>query len=328
MRSSGVRAERRGEESTSSSPHVPVLLKETVDLLVTRPEGTYIDGTLGRGGHALEILKRLSPEGRLIGLDRDPEAVAESEEILKPFGDQAVRIQGNFADMKRLCERIGVTGVDGVLLDLGVSSPQLDRAERGFSFSKDGPLDMRMDRTQGRSAADWVNEADEETLADLIYRLGEERDSRRIARAIDAERQQGRIESTVRLAEIVGRAKGGRRGAVHPATKTFQALRMAVNAELESLAAGLEAGLSMLRDGGRMAVITFHSLEDRPVKEFFKRHTVKRVALQQGGEELVYESPAVRLLTKKPLTAGEQELKQNPRARSARLRAAQREDAS
>jgi len=326
MSSSGKRVERRGEGS-SSSRHVPVLLKETVDLLVTRPEGIYIDGTLGRGGHALEILKRLSPEGRLIGLDRDAEALAESEEVLKPFGAQAVRIQGNFADMKRLCERIGVTGVDGVLLDLGVSSPQLDRAERGFSFSKDGPLDMRMDRTQGRSAADWVNESDEGTLADLIYRLGEERDSRRIARAIAAERQVGRIESTVRLAEIVERAKGGRRGAVHPATKTFQALRMAVNAELESLAAGLDAGLSMLRDGGRMAVITFHSLEDRPVKEFFKRHTVKRVSLQQGGEELVYESPAVRLLTKKPLTAGEQELKQNPRARSARLRAAQREDA-
>jgi 16S rRNA (cytosine1402-N4)-methyltransferase len=308
--------------------HVPVLLNETMDLLVTNPAGIYIDGTLGRGGHATEILKRLGPEGRLIGLDRDAEAIEATKEILKPYGERAVRIHGNFADMKELCKSIGVTAVDGVLLDLGVSSPQLDVAERGFSFAKDGPLDMRMDRTQGRSAADLVNEEDEETLANLIFRLGEERDSRRIARAIVLERQHGRIERTLRLAEIVERAKGGRRGAVHPATQTFQALRMAVNAELESLESGLEAGLSMLREGGRMAVITFHSLEDRPVKEFFKRHTVKRESLQQGGEKLVYDEPAVRLLTKKPLTAAKDELKENPRARSAKLRVVEREKAA
>lgn len=308
--------------------HVPVLLNETMDLLVTNPAGIYIDGTLGRGGHATEILKRLSPEGRLIGLDRDAEAIEETKEILKPFGERANRLHGNFADMKKLCGQIGVTEVDGVLLDLGVSSPQLDVAERGFSFAKDGPLDMRMDRTQGRSAADLVNEDDEETLANLIFRLGEERDSRRIARAIVLARQQGRIERTLELAEIVERAKGGRRGPIHPATQTFQALRMAVNAELESLDAGLEAGLSMLREGGRIAVITFHSLEDRPVKEFFKRHTVKRESLQQGGEKLVYDEPAVRLLTKKPLTASKQELADNPRSRSAKLRAAEREKAA
>lgn len=308
--------------------HVPVLLNETMDLLVTNPAGIYIDGTLGRGGHAAEILKRLSPEGRLIGLDRDAEAIEETKEILKPFGERANRLHGNFADMKKLCGQIGVTEVDGVLLDLGVSSPQLDVAERGFSFAKDGPLDMRMDRTQGRSAADRVNEDDEETLANLIFRLGEERDSRRIARAIVLARQQGRIERTLELAEIVERAKGGRRGPIHPATQTFQALRMAVNAELESLDAGLEAGLSMLREGGRIAVITFHSLEDRPVKEFFKRHTVKRESLQQGGEKLVYDEPAVRLLTKKPLTASKQELADNPRSRSAKLRAAEREKAA
>jgi 16S rRNA (cytosine1402-N4)-methyltransferase len=230
--------------------------------------------------------------------------------------------------MKELCRQIGVTEVDGVLLDLGVSSPQLDVAERGFSFAKDGPLDMRMDRTQGRSAADLVNEDDEETLANLIYRLGEDRDSRRIARAIVLERQQGRIKRTIKLAEIVERAKGGRRGPIHPATQTFQALRMAVNTELESLEAGLEAGLAMLHEGGRMTVITFHSLEDRPVKEFFKRHTVKRESLQQGGEKLVYDEPAVRLLTKKPLTASKQELADNPRSRSAKLRAAEKEKAA
>ena len=308
--------------------HVPVMLNETLDLLVTNRAGTYIDGTLGRGGHAAEILKRLSPGGRLIGLDRDLEAIEQTKEILKPFGEQAIRIHGNFADMKELCRQIGVTEVDGVLLDLGVSSPQLDVAERGFSFAKDGPLDMRMDRTQGRSAADLVNEDDEETLANLIYRLGEDRDSRRIARAIVLECQKGRIERTLKLAEIVERAKGGRRGPIHPATQTFQALRMAVNTELESLETGLEAGLAMLREGGRMTVITFHSLEDRPVKEFFKRHTVKRESLQQGGEKLVYDEPAVRLLTKKPLTASKQELADNPRSRSAKLRAAEKEKAA
>ncbi|MBI9019653.1 MAG: 16S rRNA (cytosine(1402)-N(4))-methyltransferase RsmH [Verrucomicrobia bacterium] len=305
--------------------HVPVLLNETLDLLITNPAGTYIDGTLGRGGHALEILKRLSPDGRLIGLDRDAEAIMQTAERLKGFGNQVQRIHGNFADMKELCKTIGVTEVDGVLLDLGVSSPQLDVAERGFSFGKDGPLDMRMDQTQGRSVADWVNEEDEETLANVIYRLGEERKSRRIARAIVEARKTGRIERTLELAAIVEKAVGGRRGPTHPATQTFQALRMAVNAELESLETGLEAGLSMLRPGGRMTVITFHSLEDRMVKECFKRHTVKRESLQQGGEKLVYDEPAVRRITGKPVTATKQELADNPRARSAKLRVVEKE---
>lgn len=304
--------------------HIPVLLKETMDLLVTDPAGIYIDGTLGRGGHSSEILKRLSPEGRLIGLDRDVEAIKQTEDILKPFGARAQRLHGNFADMKALCEQIGVTEVDGVLLDLGVSSPQLDVAERGFSFGKDGPLDMRMDQTQGRSAADWVNEEDETILADVIFRFGEERDSRRIARAIVLARQERRIERTLELADIVERAKGGRRGPTHPATKTFQALRMAVNAELDSLEQGLEAALGMLKEGGRAAVITFHSLEDRMVKNCFKRHCVKSESLQQGGEKLIYDEPAVRLVNKKPLTASKDELKENPRSRSAKLRVAER----
>lgn len=305
--------------------HLPVLLNETLELLVTNPDGIYVDGTLGRGGHGVEILRRLSPAGRLIGLDRDAEAIEQTEELFRPFGAQVERIHGNFGDMKELCEQIGVTAVDGVLLDLGVSSPQLDVAERGFSFAKDGPLDMRMDRSQGRSAADWVNGADEETLADLIFRFGEDRDARRIARAVVAERQRGPIERTLRLAGIVEKAKGGRRGATHPATQTFQALRMAVNAELESLNAGLEGGLGLLREGGRMTVITFHSLEDRPVKEFFRRHTVKYESLQQGGQKRVVEEPAVRMLTKKPLTATKQELMSNLRSRSAKLRAAEKE---
>jgi 16S rRNA (cytosine1402-N4)-methyltransferase len=308
--------------------HVPVLLNETMELLVTTPAGIYIDGTLGRGGHSSEILKRLSPEGRLVAVDRDLEAIERTDEMLKPYGDQVQRLHGNFADMKTLCGQIGVTEVDGVLLDLGVSSPQLDVAERGFSFGKDGPLDMRMDRTQGRSAADWVNEEDETILADVIFRFGEDRDSRRIARAIVQAREEQRIERTLELADIVERAKGGRRGPTHPATKTFQALRMAVNAELQSLEQGLEAAIGMLKEGGRIAVITFHSLEDRMVKECFKRHCVKRESLQQGGEKLIYDEPAVRLLNKRPLTASNQELKDNPRARSAKLRVAEREKAA
>jgi 16S rRNA (cytosine1402-N4)-methyltransferase len=213
-------------------------------------------------------------------------------------------------------------------MDLGVSSPQIDVAERGFSFGKDGPLDMRMDRSQRRTAADWVNEEDEKILADVIYRFGEDRDSRRIAAAIIRARAEKRIESTSELAAIIERAKGGRRGPTHPATKTFQAIRMAVNAELESLEAGLDAGLNLLAVGGRMAVITFHSLEDRMVKEFFKRHTVKRESLQQGGERLVYDEPPVKLITKKPITASAAERQQNPRSRSAKLRVAERKQAA
>ncbi len=308
--------------------HVPVLLKETLDLLVMNPQGVYVDGTLGRGGHAVEILKRLSPEGRLIGFDRDLEAIERTESVLKPFGAKAQRVHGNFADMKELCKQIGVTEVDGILLDLGVSSPQLDVAERGFSFGKDGPLDMRMDQTKGRSAADWVNDEEEQTLANLIYRFGEDHDSRRVARALVQARAIKRIEGTMELAAIVEQAKGGRRGPTHPATKTFQALRIAVNAELESLERGLEDGLSMLCEGGRMAVITFHSLEDRIVKEFFKSHTVKRESLQQGGEALIYEEPAVRLVNKRPIAAASEEIKENPRSRSAKLRVAQREKAA
>jgi len=244
---------------------------------------------------------------------------------LKPYGEQVQRLHGNFADMKALCEQIDVTEVDGVLLDLGVSSPQLDVAERGFSFGKDGPLDMRMDQTQGRTVADWVNEEDEEMLANVIYRFGEERKSRRIARAIVEAREAGRIERTLQLAAIVEKAVGGRRGPTHPATKTFQALRIAVNAELECLEAGLDAGLSMLCEGGRMAVITFHSLEDRMAKNFFKRHTVKRESLQEGGERVVVEKPAVKRITGKPVTATKQECLDNPRARSAKLRVVERE---
>lgn len=308
--------------------HVPVLLKESIDLLVSKPDGIYIDGTLGRGGHTVEILKRLGADGRLIAFDRDLQALEQTKDILKPFGERVKTVHGNFSEMKAKCEQMGVERVDGILMDLGVSSPQLDVAERGFSFGKDGPLDMRMDRSQSRTAADWVNQEDEQILADIIFRFGEERDSRRIAAAIVRSRAEKPILSTSELAAIVEKAKGGRRGPTHPATKTFQAIRMAVNAELESLEQGLEAGLNLLADGGRMAVITFHSLEDRMVKENFKRHSVKRESLQQGGERLVYDEPPVKLITKKPVTASVQELENNPRSRSAKLRVAERKQAA
>ncbi len=305
--------------------HVPVLLEETLRLLITDPAGIYLDGTLGRGGHAEAILQTLAPEGRLIGLDCDEEAIQQTAARLQPFDKQLSLRHANFSGMKEECRQIGVNGVTGVLLDLGVSSPQLDTAGRGFSFSQDGPLDMRMDPSRGRTAADWVNGESEERLADILRRFGEERDARRIARAICQERTRQPIERTGRLAAIVERAKGGRRGPRHPATRTFQALRMAVNAELDSLEAGLEAGLSLLRPGGRMAVITFHSLEDRCVKNCFRRHTVRRVSLQQGGEQIRFDPPPVRRLTRRPLTAGPQERQFNPRARSAKLRVAERE---
>jgi 16S rRNA (cytosine1402-N4)-methyltransferase len=238
-------------------------------------------------------------------------------------------VRAAFGDLGTVLEdELGQECLAGFLFDLGVSSPQLDRPDRGFSYREPGPLDMRMDQTQGRSAADWVNEEDAETLANVIYQYGEERRSRRIARAIVEARKTGRIERTLEFAAIVEKAVGGRRDPTHPATKTFQALRMAVNAELESLEAGLESGLSMLCEGGRMTVITFHSLEDRIVKNCFKRHTVKRESLQQGGEKLSFEEPAVRLINRKPLTATKDECSGNPRARSAKLRAVEREKAA
>lgn len=305
--------------------HQPVLLNESLDLLVTDREGIYVDGTLGRGGHAEALLERLDPDGRLVAIDRDEEALEQTAQRVARFGDRATLLHGNFSEMKTLCEQIGVDEVSGILLDLGVSSPQLDVPERGFSFGREGPLDMRMDRSRGPTAGEWINERSEEELADVIFRFGEERNARRIARAVVRARRDRPLRGTLELAEVVTQACGGRRGRIHPATRTFQALRMAVNEEMESLESGLEAGLELLRPGGRIAVISFHSLEDRAVKSCFRRHRIRRVALQQGGEQVTGDEPTVRVLTAKPVTAGKEEVQNNPRARSARLRVAERE---
>jgi len=303
--------------------HIPVMLDECLEGLITDPSGIYVDGTLGNGGHATEILKRLEAGGMLIGFDRDIDAIERVQEKLKSgAGKQVKLVHDNYANMAAQLDRLGIPKVNGLLLDLGVSSFQLDLAERGFSFQHDGPIDMRMDQTRGQTAAELVNTAGEQELADIIFRYGEERSSRRIARAIVEARAKVQIETTAQLAGIIERAKGGRRGKkTHPATKTFQALRMAVNEELASIEQVLEQMIDRVVEGGRIVILTFHSLEDRLVKRFFIRHVPREESLQQGGVRLHCEEPPVKWVWKKPVTASEKEQSENPRSRSAKLRA-------
>ena len=302
--------------------HIPVMLEECLEGLAIDPKGIYVDGTLGNGGHAAAILERLKGGGMLIGFDRDMDAIERVQDKLKAEAGRRVElVHDNYANMAAQLDRLGIGKVQGLLLDLGVSSFQLDIAERGFSFQQDGPLDMRMDRAGGQTAADLVNTAPEQELADIIYRYGEDRASRRIARMIVEARAKVRIETTAQLAGIVERAKGGRRGKrIHPATQTFQALRMAVNEELASIELVLGQMVGRVVDGGRIAVLTFHSLEDRLVKRFFSRHVPREESLQQGGVRRVYEEPPVKWVWKKPLVATEEEQAVNPRSRSAKLR--------
>jgi 16S rRNA (cytosine1402-N4)-methyltransferase len=259
----------------------------------------------------------------LIGFDRDADAIERVKGRLRDEAGKRVElIHDNFANMAERLDGMGIGRVNGLLLDLGVSSFQLDTADRGFSFRQDAPIDMRMDRSGGKTAADLVNSADEQELADIIYRFGEERASRRIARAIVDARAEQRIETTAQLAAIVGRAKGGRKGRrIHPATQTFQALRMAVNDELAAVGRVLEQMTGRMAAGGRIVVLTFHSLEDRLVKQFFNRHVPREESLPQGGVRSRYEEPPVRWVWKKPRTAGSEEQAVNPRSRSAKLRA-------
>ena len=293
-----------------ASGHQPVLLAETMELLRVRAGGLYVDGTLGLAGHASEILRRSAPDGRLLAFDRDAETMERARETLAPFGERARLVH---ADWREAPSVLGEARPDGILLDLGVSSVQLDTAERGFSFQQDGPLDMRMDRSQGPTAADVVNRTRETELADLIYGYGEERASRRIARAIVRARERRHFSTTGELAAVVRSAAGrARRPGLDPATLTFQALRIHVNRELEGLGEALTALASTLAPGGRMAVIAFHSLEDREVKQAF------RAAAGQG----------FTLLTKKPQGASADEVRANPRSRSARLRAIARPEAA
>ena len=287
-----------------------------MDALAVRPGGRYVDGTLGRAGHTKEIIAR---GGAVLGIDRDEQAVAEVEAMAV---DGLKIARGNHGDIRKIAEAGGWVEVDGVLLDLGVSSPQLDEAGRGFSFQREGPLDMRMDRSRALTAAAVVNDYDGASLERVLREYGEEPSARRIAKGIVERRAEKPFATTTDLAQFVERLVG-RRGAHHPATRVFQALRMEVNDEMGELKRALEGGLAILRRGGRFAVITFESLTDREVKRFFAAHAGREVSLQAGGSEWRGEPPRVRLVTKRAVKAGEAEMDLNPRSRSAKLRVAE-----
>jgi 16S rRNA (cytosine1402-N4)-methyltransferase len=300
--------------------HKTVMAAEVLDALKLKPGGRYADGTLGGAGHAEGILAASSPTGWLFGCDRDGAAIeAAKKRLAEKFAGRFEIRRGNFDEMAGW---IPAAGCDGVLLDLGVSSPQLDSPERGFSFQQDGPLDMRMDTRQTLTAAELVNGAGAEELAKIFWELGGERESRRFAKAIAHDREQRKFETTRQLAELIERLSPRRGRKAHPATKVFQALRIAVNDEMGSLKRGLEAAMSILKPGGRLAVITFHSLEDRVVKDFGRARA--RDYAFTGGMDVPElrepRTPELKLITRKPVKPGGDELNENPRSRSAQLR--------
>ena len=303
--------------------HVPVLLGPVLEGLNIQPAGWYVDGTFGRGGHSSALLKLLDNEGRLLAIDRDPQAIAQVDEALQQ-DPRFELVHGEFAELKNYAiERKFLGKVDGLLLDLGVSSPQLDEAARGFSFQSDGPLDMRMDPTRGSSAAEWLEQVDEKDLKKVLSQLGEERFAGRIARAIVAARVLTPISTTTQLADIVKAVVPSRGQRKNPATKTFQAIRIFVNKELEQLQTALETSLDLLRPGGRLCVISFHSLEDRRVKRFI-RDAAQEPAQFRGLPNIPEEfHPRLKSIGK-VVSASEQEIAANVRARSARLRVAER----
>jgi 16S rRNA (cytosine1402-N4)-methyltransferase len=308
--------------------HQPVLYHEIIHALRPINKGFYVDGTLGAGGHARGILEACAPDGRLLGLDVDPQALALARETLAPYGERARLMQASYDSLTQRLSEIGWNGVDGILLDLGLSSMQLDTPERGFSFQQDAPLDMRFDPTSLTTAADLVNNLPQDELADLIYRYGEERASRRIAQAIVKARP---LQSTRQLAAVIETAlprKGSfdrlRTKRIHPATQTFQALRIAVNQELERVENVLPQAVAALKSGGRLAIISFHSLEDRIIKEYFRSESKDLV---NPPYERIYETEkkaTLKEINRKVITPGEAEIAANPRARSAKLRIAEK----
>ncbi len=303
--------------------HLPVLIEEVLEVLDIKDDGIYFDGTFGRGGHAGAILERLGPKGRLLAMDKDKDAVEYAQQLFGNDNRFVIR-QGSFAMMAEVVDNLGLTGqIDGVLFDLGVSSPQLDNADRGFSFMKEGPLDMRMDVNQGQSAADWLATADEQTISVVIRDLGEEKFHRRIAAAIVENRQTQSLQTTLQLANLIEKAVPRREKGKHPATRSFQAIRIYINRELDDLHEGLKQALSVLKVGGRMAVISFHSLEDRIVKRFFRQ--------QAEGERLPFDLPvqyektgAQMKLVGRAMRPKQSEIEDNVRARSASLRVAEK----
>jgi len=310
-----------------SQAHKPVLLRECVEGLRIRPDGVYVDGTLGRAGHATAILEQL-PAGRLVGIDRDQAALDAAAEKLAPWGERVTLVHGNFAELEDILERLHLPAVDGMLFDLGVSSPQLDNADRGFSYMADAPLDMRMNRDEALTAHLVVNRWPEEELARILFQYGEERYARRIAGAIVRARTQKEIETTLELVEIIRGAMPGAalREKQHPAKRSFQAIRMAVNDELGAVERMLRAAVPRLAPGGRIAVISFHSLEDRAVKAALGEFAAGCTCPRDFPVCVCGKRPVIRLVNKKPIVAGAAELAENPRARSAKLRIAEKRE--
>ena len=305
----------------NDSPHIPVLYKEIIHALQPIQGGRYVDGTLGAGGHARGILEACAPDGQLLGLDVDPQALAIARETLAPYEHRIHLAQASYTSLTAQLQQLGWSEVDGIVLDLGASSMQFDTAERGFSFIQDAPLDMRFGPHATQTAADIVNSYPERELADLIYEYGEERDSRKIARAIVNKRPLHTTRELVAAIEAVSPRRGDK---VHPATRTFQALRIAVNEELSSIEEVLPQAVAVLRSGGRLAVISFHSLEDRIVKEFFREQSKDLI---NPPYEQIYETERkaiIKEVNRKPITALDEEIKENPRARSAKLRIAEK----
>jgi 16S rRNA (cytosine1402-N4)-methyltransferase len=303
--------------------HVPVLGREAVEMLAPRAGGTYVDATFGAGGYSRAVLTVAGT--RVIGIDRDRTAIAGGFDLVERSEGRLTLVEDRFSNLVEICAAEGAAAVDGVVMDVGVSSMQLDEAGRGFSFRLDGPLDMRMGQA-GPTAADVIAKASEAELADIIYLFGEERHSRGVARAIVAARKQARITTTRALADIVARVVRSKPGDIHPATRTFQGLRIFVNEELDELQAALEAAERVLKPGGRLAVVSFHSLEDRIVKNFLAERS-KTGGGSRHLPEVKQTVPSFRLLTKKPVAPDDSEVAANPRARSAKLRAAERTDA-
>ena len=295
--------------------HAPVMLKEAVDLLNPHAGGIYVDCTLGGGGHAKEILSRIGERGHLIAFDKDRHAIERSQKVLAPYLNRVTIVHRDYRFLAEVLRELEIAEVDGILFDLGVSSYQVLEPERGFSYNYDAPLDMRMDDSSATTAADLVNTLSEKELGDIIYRFGEERWARRIVSFIVEQRKKAPIKTTGQLTEIIKAAipAAARRKGPHPARRTFMALRIAVNDELSGLEEGLRAGISFLKAGGRIVVISFHSLEDRIVKRIFREYAASNI---------------LRILTKKPLIPSEEEVLVNPRSRSAKIRAAEKDDAS
>jgi len=300
--------------------HTPVLLTEVLQALEVQPSGWYVDCTVGLGGHSRAILEASSPHGRLLGLDADARSLELARQRLAAFGNRAVLVHANFRDLEQVARDAGMEAANGIVMDLGLSSWQLADRTRGFSFHDEGALDMRFDPSEGVSAADLVNSLGEDDLANLIWRYGEEPKARLIARAIVRARP---ITTATRLAEVIARTVG-RRGRIHPATQTFQALRIAVNRELESLEAALPQAVRLLAPGGRLAVISFHSLEDRIVKTFFRNESRDCICPPGMPQCTCGHRATLRMVTKKPIVPGPHEVMTNPRARSAKLRVAER----